>query len=61
MRCNGTLEPTPKEHVADAVPPRSFACFDEFLRCGGCGRVYWRGSHIERLSALIASLDGTRG
>ena len=27
------------------------ACFEHFLRCGGCG---WQGSHYARLRALLS-------
>ncbi|HSK08022.1 MAG TPA: Mut7-C RNAse domain-containing protein [Vicinamibacterales bacterium] len=56
MRCNGLLHPVEKHAVASAVPPRSLEAFDQFLQCEGCGRVYWRGSHYERLVRLIADL-----
>jgi uncharacterized protein with PIN domain len=23
--------------------------YDDFRRCGGCGRIYWRGSHFDNL------------
>jgi uncharacterized protein with PIN domain/sulfur carrier protein ThiS len=51
--CNTVLAVVAKGEVADLVPPRSFTHFERFLRCGGCGRVYWRGSHYERLRTLI--------
>jgi uncharacterized protein with PIN domain len=57
-RCNSLLRPAPKETVAEAVPPRSYAAFDEFLACDGCGRVYWRGSHYERLVRLAEQASG---
>jgi uncharacterized protein with PIN domain len=56
MRCNGTLRHAPKDQVVALVPPRSFQAFDEFLQCEACGRVYWRGSHYERLVRLIATV-----
>lgn len=53
MRCNGALEAVTKEDVRDCIPPRSAALFDEFRRCPGCGRVYWRGSHYRRMAEWI--------
>jgi uncharacterized protein with PIN domain len=52
-RCNEVLMVATKEEVAGGVPPRSLACFRHFLRCPGCRRVYWQGSHYRRLRALI--------
>jgi uncharacterized protein len=52
--CNGELVAVDKASVEDAVPPRSWARFETFLRCAGCRRVYWRGSHVVRLEAVLA-------
>jgi uncharacterized protein len=52
--CNGRLEPVDKASVARDVPARSWRCFDVFLRCAGCGRVYWKGSHAARLEHVLA-------
>lgn len=57
IRCNAPIEPTPKAAVADRLSPGVLRDFDEFLRCSGCGQPYWRGSHYERLVALV---DGLR-
>lgn len=53
MRCNGVLLPVSKAEVASLVPPRSYGAFDDFLRCEGCGKIYWRGSHVARLSRIV--------
>jgi uncharacterized protein with PIN domain/sulfur carrier protein ThiS len=54
MRCNGLLVPVPKETVADRVPACSWSQHDRFLECPDCRRVYWEGSHHERLRRLVA-------
>jgi hypothetical protein len=56
MRCNGELKPVAKDVVAAGLPPRVRAHFDEFAQCAGCARVYWRGSHYERLQAMVDEL-----
>lgn len=53
MRCNEPLAPVSKEAVLDRIPPRSRAHFDRFLQCAGCGRVYWQGSHYQRLQLVL--------
>jgi hypothetical protein len=53
LRCNTPLTPVSKEHVAPFVPSRSREHFEEFSRCATCGRVYWKGSHYERMARLI--------
>lgn len=56
LRCNGMLRPVSKDEIIDRLEPRTRTHFDEFIRCDGCGRVYWRGSHAERLARLVAEL-----
>lgn len=57
MRCNGVLRPVEKAAVEGLVPPRSYEAFDAFLRCEGCGRIYWKGSHAARLSRIVQGLE----
>ena len=51
--CNGHLERVDKEAVADEIPPRTARWLDEYVRCDGCGKLYWRGTHFERLEGLV--------
>lgn len=54
--CNGFLDPTPTESVADEVPPRVREWHREYWRCLGCGRVYWKGSHWQAMGRQVAAL-----
>ena len=56
MRCNGLLEPVRKEAIADHLLPKTRQYYDEFRLCQGCGWVYWKGSHYERMQRLIERL-----
>jgi len=47
--CNERLEHAPKDTVQGLVPERVFAEYDAFLRCPSCARVYWKGTHHERM------------
>jgi uncharacterized protein with PIN domain len=47
--CNGGFEEVSREDVAGVVPPYVLATSPRFRRCKDCGRVYWPGSHGERL------------
>jgi len=60
LSCNRPLEPVDKAQVADRVPEPVLELHERFVRCPGCGGVFWPGSHYERmLSALRSSLDGS--
>lgn len=54
--CNETLQDVDKAEVEDLLPPRTRRDFDEFRRCLGCRRVYWKGSHFDRLRTLVDDL-----
>lgn len=53
MDCNAPLETVTPAAVRDAVPPRALRDFSRFFRCTGCGKVYWEGSHVRDMQALI--------
>jgi uncharacterized protein with PIN domain len=62
IRCNGILAAVDKEEVGDQLPPRVREHFEVFRRCEGCGQLYWRGSHYERMQKLIGEiLEGGLG
>ncbi|GAB1541665.1 Mut7-C RNAse domain-containing protein [Scytonema sp. NUACC21] len=56
LRCNGLLEPVPKETVIDRLPESVRLSLKEFYRCQNCNQVYWKGSHYERLQQFIDSV-----
>jgi uncharacterized protein with PIN domain len=56
MRCNHPLEAVLKEAVLDRLEPLTKRYFDEFRICPSCRQVYWKGSHYERMQALIAQM-----
>jgi hypothetical protein len=52
-RCNGLTTPVPKEEVLDRLQPNTRRHYEVFWRCTVCGQVYWRGSHVARMQAVI--------
>jgi hypothetical protein len=53
LRCNHPLEPVAKEAVLDRLEPLTKLYFDEFQICPACQQIYWKGSHYDRMQALI--------
>lgn len=47
--CNGAVADASREDVAGDVPPYVLATAERFRRCLECGRVYWPGTHVERI------------
>jgi uncharacterized protein with PIN domain len=56
VRCNGRLATVTKEEVIDQLEPLTRRYYNDFNRCGGCGRVYWPGSHHVGLVGLVERL-----
>jgi len=59
--CNGVLEEVSKDEVSHVTPPHVLATAPRFRRCSGCGRVYWPGSHgdriLERMEIVVRTLE----
>ncbi|WP_329173492.1 Mut7-C RNAse domain-containing protein [Streptomyces sp. NBC_01477] len=53
VACNGLLAEADKESVRGRLADGTRKSYDVFAECTGCGRVYWRGAHHTRLSALV--------
>lgn len=59
MACNSILESCSESAVREALPEGIRGRYATIARCPGCGRLYWPGSHHERLAALVAALPAT--
>ena len=61
LECNGKLaEISKKEAVSagDLVEPEIFDRFDQFWCCTDCRKIYWRGSHFERMLQKVRLIAG---
>lgn len=58
VRCNDLLEPVEKAATADRLEPGTRRHHDAFVRCRGCDRLYWEGSHHEALRTFVAEARG---
>lgn len=56
LDCNAPLRPIDKMLVADRLPPGVLASRTHFSTCGVCERVFWEGSHWQRMRALVDEL-----
>ena len=56
LDCNAELEPRAKAAVAGRLPPYVDANQERFSECPQCARVFWPGTHWERMRERIAAL-----
>jgi uncharacterized protein with PIN domain len=57
MRCNHPLESVAKETILEKLEPLTKKYYHEFKLCPACDQVYWKGSHYERMLALIREVS----
>jgi len=61
LRCNEELWAIAKEEAQGGVPDFIYRLYDSFHRCPRCRRIYWPGSHLERMKKdLIKTLPGSK-
>ncbi len=53
MLCNGILEEVEKDNILDNLPLKTVKYFNEFYKCLSCTKIYWKGSHYEKLKKMI--------
>ena len=56
MECNGELNPVDLEEVRNRVPPKVQEWCDEYQQCSKCKKVYWKGSHYDKLKAKVENV-----
>ena len=56
LRCNTVLEDLAPAAAAPRVPPYIAATHSRYYHCPTCARIYWPGTHRERMSATLARL-----
>jgi hypothetical protein len=53
LECNGPLRPIDKAQVLERLPPTVRENYESFTTCDQCGRVFWEGSHWQRMKQLV--------
>ncbi|NDJ78871.1 MAG: Mut7-C ubiquitin/RNAse domain-containing protein [Chloroflexi bacterium] len=56
ISCNGELQPVDKAAIIDRLPPSTAEHYDEFRQCSDCEKIYWRGSHYEKMRTFVANI-----
>jgi hypothetical protein len=58
LRCNLLLESVDRAEVRGQVPEYVWARHARFARCAGCRRIYWEGTHVQRMAETLQRLCG---
>lgn len=54
--CNALLEDVERAAVIDRIPPKVRERYSRFKHCPGCERVYWEGTHFQRMKGVMDRL-----
>ncbi len=60
MVCNGIIKRITgdeSDYAALTVPPEVAKWCSEYFRCTGCGKIYWKGSHYDRIAARVSMAE----
>lgn len=53
LECNTPLVSIKKGQIRDVLPPKVEVFCDRFWVCPNCGRLYWNGTHYERMRSFV--------
>ncbi|MBW8831908.1 MAG: Mut7-C ubiquitin/RNAse domain-containing protein [Burkholderiales bacterium] len=56
MSCNEPLHPIAKALIEPTLPPRVRESYERFSTCDVCRRVFWEGSHWQRMRTMVDDL-----
>lgn len=56
MHCNGLIKPVSRGLVESRLLPRTARYYDAFRQCEQCHKIYWKGTHYQRMQALMGSI-----
>ncbi|RQD75115.1 MAG: twitching motility protein PilT [Candidatus Syntrophonatronum acetioxidans] len=56
LHCNKTLRPVEKQVIEDRLPPKVREHYDRFHTCDDCRRIYWEGTHYEKMNEFINNI-----
>jgi len=60
MHCNGDIRPVARDEIESRLLPQTKAWCHEFWQCGSCQKIYWKGTHYQRMTQIITSINQTR-
>jgi len=58
MDCGGELRRAEKEALRERIPPKTYRWLDEYFVCDRCGKLFWRGTHWEKISRQLKLAAG---
>lgn len=57
MTCNSEIKAVNKDDIKEHLMPRTLNDYNEFWQCSSCKKIYWKGSHYQRMQEQIKLLQ----
>ena len=57
MDCGGEFQQVDKEQMRERIPPRTYRWLDQYFVCRRCGKLFWHGTHWEKIQAQLHKLQ----
>jgi len=59
LECNGTIVNVDKEKLVAQLETKTKQFYDKFTACSECKKIYWAGSHYQRMKQFVDHLIST--
>lgn len=56
FHCNCLIQEVPKESLSGKVAAKTLALYETFYECPQCHKIFWEGSHYEKMNQDIAEI-----
>ena len=57
LTCNGTLQFVAKDTIEELLEPLTKKYYSTFKRCQDCLTIYWNGSHVRHMRAVLSEIE----
>lgn len=56
ISCNGLVKLVDKAELWQQLPVDTLSYYETFYGCASCGKIYWKGSHYDKMQAFIEEI-----
>lgn len=57
IHCNGKTISVSKKSIEDRLLAKTRKYYNEFYQCTSCNKIYWKGSHYEKMKKMIDTVS----
>jgi uncharacterized protein with PIN domain len=57
IKCNGIIKQIKKDFIINQIPDNTKKFYHNFYQCTECKKIYWQGSHYDKMKSFISQLS----